>query len=1023
MKTIRLVRTVLFFLTLIITSNHSLTAQSCNLLSGNVNLGGPSHDAGFQENNATNATAILSNGNLVIAWETRDDVDGDGNGGFFQVFNESGTEVTNVIMPYADINAAGTGDQGTSGPAVVALNTGFVIVWSSEDGPGDTGPVGDEQQDIYFRIYNNDGVAVNSTTRISVTSEEDKLSFVLPLNTGGFVVLTHIDEDETGNNDDYFVSAFDASGVSTSGGLINISGGAHDAAFQSIDQGSAMLDLGGGNFVVAWESRDDIDGDGNGGFFRIFNADGTAITGVVTPYADINSGGTGDQATPGPITMGLANGNFVIAWESQQGPGDIGPAADDMQDIYFRIYSSNGTAVTGTTKANSDNTADEEQLEGMIELTGGNFAMLYSRDEDDTGNKDDYFIRTFTATGIAAGNSFEISSGAHLDNFCTVNSNNRGLIALNNGNFAVGWAARDGSDGDESGAYYRVFNASGSAVSPVTFPYQDINPGGIGNQSSFGPILEALPNGFTMVWQSEQGPGDVGPAADDMQDVYHRVIDNDGIPICGTTKTNAGNDLEEEVLVVIDALANGNFVVVYKDDEDDTGNKDDYFFRVIGGAPVQILCPALGSASVSTSAVCINDAFDVSVTGLQNMAMVDNNEQDYGVRFVAFADATGNPYSGGNVLGTVPFGNLTNGGTTAMLSGISINMADPNLYIYAILDANPSDGACLPNAQSEIEVIALPTAAIDNQNNVSCNGSADGSLAASGGTSYLWSNGATGAENTSLPAGTYTVTVSNNIGCSATTTATITEPTVLLATTDLDANTCMGSSDGVVTVSGSGGTPGYTYLWSNGGTTTSLSGLSGGTYTATVTDANGCTATSSVTVTEFALPIVTTSVPDTAFAMNGVPPANINGGGTPVGGIYTDAYGEVDDDGNGMTFSFNASAIMNGLGLFNTITYTYTDANGCVNSSAEDIFLFDATVGIKDLKELGIEIFPNPTSGIINFKGNAIDRIEVIDVNGKSLQIETTATNTLDISDFPSGIYFLKINVEDQIVTARMIKE
>ena len=1094
-------------------------AQACNLLSGNINLGGSSHDAGFQENNVTNPTATLSNGNFVIAWETRDDVDGNGNGGFFQVFDEAGTAITSVTMPYDDINAAGTGDQGTSGPRVVALSTGFVIAWQSEDGPGDTGPVGDEQTDIYFRIYNNDGISVNATTRVSVAGEEDKLSYVLPLSTGGFVILMHIDEDETGNKDDYFFEAFNSSGASTSGDLINITGGAHDAAFQTIDQGSAMLDLGGGNFVVSWESRDDIDGDGNGGFFRIFNANGTAVTNVVMPYEDINSGGTGDQASPGPITMGLANGNFVIAWESQQGPGDIGPAADDMQDIYFRIYSSNGTSVTGTTKANSDNTSDEEQLNGMIELTGGNFAMLYHRDEDDIGNKDDYFIRTFTSAGVAAGNSFEISSGMHLDNFSTVNSHNRGLIALNNGNFAVGWAARDDSDGDDAGAYYRVFNDEGAAVSPVVFPYQDINPGGVGKQSTFGPILKTLPNGFAMAWQSEQGPGDVGPAADDQQDVYHRVIDNNGSPLCGTTKSNSGNDAEEEILIFVEALANGNFVVVYKDDEDDTGNKDDYFFRVIGGAPLQILCPALGNATVSASAVCIDNGFNITVTDLQNMAMSDNNEQNYGVRFVAFADATSNPYSGGNLLGTVPFGNLTNNGTTATLSGISINTADPNLFIYAILDVNSSDVACLPNATAMIEIVDNPIVFISAPADLCISVGIQTGLGGGTPSGGIYSgpgvtddgNGLTYSFDPSAAGiGTHTIgyNFTNATGCTGSASDNFevfaTPTVVILAPADLcfsagiqtglgggaptggiysgpgvtdegngstysfdptvagigthsisynftNANGCAGNASDNIEVFAlpivsfvapsnlclntlgqiglGGGTPaggvydgvgvtddgnGMTYSFDP-----SIAGVGTTSITYSYSDANNCMASSSDVVEVFALPTVTLDLPDTLYMTQAIPQLGV-GGGLPSGGNYTSNYpDEMSDDGNGITFSFTNQIFINGD---IQIIYSYTDINGCENTASHIVHIADTPVAVDNLSKINVEIFPNPTTGFLEIQGTETDRIEVIDLHGRIMQVEIQPTSSLDISNLTSGIYFLKIHVEDQIIIRRIIK-
>ncbi|WP_460474348.1 hypothetical protein, partial [Emticicia fontis] len=56
----------------------------------------------------------------------------------------------------------------------------------------------------------------------------------------------------------------------------------------------------------------------------------------------------------------------------------------------------------------------------------------------------------------------------------------------------------------------------------------------------------------------------------------------------------------------------------------------------------------------------------------------------------------------------------------------------------------------------------------------------------------------------------------------------------------------------------SGGTPGYTYQWSNGGTTAEITGIGAGTYTVTVTDANKCTITGSVTLTEPTKLIATT---------------------------------------------------------------------------------------------------------------------------------------------------------------------
>src|SRR6202008_2922699 len=108
---------------------------------------------------------------------------------------------------------------------------------------------------------------------------------------------------------------------------------------------------------------------------------------------------------------------------------------------------------------------------------------------------------------------------------------------------------------------------------------------------------------------------------------------------------------------------------------------------------------------------------------------------------------------------------------------------------------------------------------------------------------YAWSNGATTAAIGSLCAGTYTVTVTDVIGCSATDTIVIVAPTaVTLSMSSVTAHCSL--PDGSATVVASGGMGGYTYLWAPGGqTTATASALTPGTYSVTVTDLNGCTAT------------------------------------------------------------------------------------------------------------------------------------------------------------------------------------
>ena len=118
-----------------------------------------------------------------------------------------------------------------------------------------------------------------------------------------------------------------------------------------------------------------------------------------------------------------------------------------------------------------------------------------------------------------------------------------------------------------------------------------------------------------------------------------------------------------------------------------------------------------------------------------------------------------------------------------------------------------------------------------------CNGgSATVVVAGNGGTAPY-----TGTGSFSVIAGTYSYTVTDANGCTATTSITLTEPTLLTAGSTATSILCNGGS-AVVTVTSAGGTGPYT---GTGNFT-----VSAGTYSYTVTDANGCTATTSITVTE-----------------------------------------------------------------------------------------------------------------------------------------------------------------------------
>jgi hypothetical protein len=176
------------------------------------------------------------------------------------------------------------------------------------------------------------------------------------------------------------------------------------------------------------------------------------------------------------------------------------------------------------------------------------------------------------------------------------------------------------------------------------------------------------------------------------------------------------------------------------------------------------------------------------------------------------------------------------GGTGTTASNLSAGS-----YTVTVTDHN----GCTTTASVTITQPAFAlSASISSHSNAPCNGE-DGSatVTASGGVTpytYSWSpSGGTGS-SANVPAGSYTVTVTDHNGCTATASVTITQPADFTGTITTY-NICGSGNTGAISVQLTGGTTPYTYSWTPNVTTTDSAGnLSAGSYTVIVNDANGC---------------------------------------------------------------------------------------------------------------------------------------------------------------------------------------
>lgn len=184
---------------------------------------------------------------------------------------------------------------------------------------------------------------------------------------------------------------------------------------------------------------------------------------------------------------------------------------------------------------------------------------------------------------------------------------------------------------------------------------------------------------------------------------------------------------------------------------------------------------------------------------------------------------------------------------------------------------------------------------------------------------YSWSpSGGTGATATNLDTGSYTVTVTDSLGCQVTASVIITEPLPLLVTSNQTNASCFGGNDGIAIAIPSGGTPNYTYLWSpSGSTSNQAQNLSAGNHTVTVTDNNGCQTNHTVTITQpIALTATLTPISPTCYGYaDGGVSAAVAGGTTPYSYLW-------------MPGNYTTQSVSNLVA--GTYTVFITDTNGCL---------------------------------------------------------------------------------------------
>ncbi|MBI2968195.1 MAG: T9SS type A sorting domain-containing protein [Bacteroidetes bacterium] len=336
------------------------------------------------------------------------------------------------------------------------------------------------------------------------------------------------------------------------------------------------------------------------------------------------------------------------------------------------------------------------------------------------------------------------------------------------------------------------------------------------------------------------------------------------------------------------------------------------------------LCPGTYTVIITDAKGCTGNATSGTVTNPAGMTIVPSSAnsscglQD-GSAAVSVSGGTP-PY---NYLWDSTAAGQTNSTATGLASGsYSVTIADNN--------------GCIQVSYTTVNDSGGPSVTITSNSAALCNGSATGtaSASASGGTApytYNWNDpqNQTGTNASGLPAGTYSVAVTDSAGCKGNASVTITQPAALVVGISGKGDVaCTGDSTGYATSIVTGGTAPYMYVWLNTAdssivsVTSTVGGLSPGNYVVGVTDANSCTSGYAVTINQLVqVGIDSAVVSDALCYNNGGIDITVSNGSVPY--VFSWSNSQTNED---------LSNLQAG-----TYTVTVTDGDGCIISASYSI--------------------------------------------------------------------------------------
>ena len=245
--------------------------------------------------------------------------------------------------------------------------------------------------------------------------------------------------------------------------------------------------LADGGFVIVWESQS--------------KDDNNSSTGVAGQRYDRNGNAVGDEflvntietGTQGlPQVTGLADGGFVVAWQSDS--QDDGDAANN--GVFAQRFDASGEKVGAELQVNVSENSNQQEV-SIAALKGGGFVVTWSSNGTDDSDSSGYgvFGRVYDANGSAVGGEFRINEKTTNDQFY------QEVVGTPEGGFVVAWYSNASDDTDSSGygAFARRFDATGTAIGGE-FQVNTTTT----NDQKFADVAIGPDGKMVIVWQSDQ---------------------------------------------------------------------------------------------------------------------------------------------------------------------------------------------------------------------------------------------------------------------------------------------------------------------------------------------------------------------------------------------------------------------------------------------------------------------------------------------------------------------------------------